>query len=62
MSILLTADTSGGMEAVTTGITAIMNIASTMLNTITGNPIFAALFATGFIGIGIGIVKKLKRV
>lgn len=50
------------MEAITTGITALMGVASTMLDAITANPIFAALFASGFITIGIGIVKKLKRV
>ena len=51
-----------GMEAINTGITAIMGVATTMLDAITSNPIFAALFAAGFVGIGIKIVGKLKRV
>ena len=50
------------MEAINTGITAIMGIASTVLEGITGEPIFAALFAAGFVAIGIKIVGKLKRV
>lgn len=49
------------MEAITTGITAIMGVATTMLDTITANPIFAALFAAGFVSIGLGIVRKVKH-
>lgn len=50
------------MESITTGVEALMTMASTMLTTITGNPILCAMFSAGFIGIAIGIVKKLKRV
>lgn len=50
------------MEAITSGITAIMSISTTVLDAILGNPVYAALFAAGFISIGIGIVGKLKRV
>lgn len=51
----------GGMSAISDGITAIMGVATTMLSTILGNAVFAALFSVGFISIGIRIVKKLKR-
>ena len=51
-----------GMEAIKIGITAIMDVAGTVLTSITSEPIFAALFAAGFVGIGIKIVGKLKRV
>ena len=62
--ILMTGQTvaSGGMTEVTAGITAIMGVATTMLDAITANPILAALFATGFVSIGVGIVRKLKHV
>ena len=53
---------AGGMESVTAGVSALMSMASTMLTTITGNPILCALFASGFIGIAVGVVKKLKHV
>lgn len=51
-----------GMEAITSGITAIMSVSSTILDAILAHPVYAALFASGFISIGIGIVGKLKRV
>lgn len=51
-----------GMEAITSGISAIMSISTTVLDAILANPVYAALFAAGFISIGIGIVGKLKRV
>lgn len=50
------------MESITAGVEALMTMASTMLTTITGNPILCALFASGFIGVAIGIVRKLKHV
>ena len=50
------------MEAITTGVESLMTMASTMLTTITGNPILCALFAAGFVSVAIGIVRKLKRV
>ncbi len=50
------------MENITAGVEALMTMSSTMLTTITGNPVLCALFASGFIGIAIGIVRKLKRV
>lgn len=50
------------MEAITTGITAIMGVSTSVLDAILGNPVYAALFAAGFISIGIGIVRKLKRI
>ena len=49
------------MEAITSGITAIMGVATTMLDTITSNAIFAALFAAGFVGVGLSIIRKVKK-
>ena len=53
--------TSGGMENITTGVSAIMEIATTMLTFVTGNPILCALFAVPFIGVAIGVVNKFRR-
>ena len=49
------------MDKVTSGVTALMNLSSTMLDTILSNPVYAALFAAGFIGIAINIVRQLKN-
>lgn len=53
---------STGFTAVTTGVSNLMTVVGTVLNTITGEPILAALFAAGFVGIAIGIVRGLKSV
>lgn len=50
------------MEAINAGITAIMGMSGTVLEAITAEPIYAALFAAGFVSIGIKIVGKLKRI
>ena len=60
--IVLAGEGATGMTAVTNGVTNLLELASTMLNTIVTNPIFATLFAAGFVGIAIGIVRKLKHV
>ena len=62
MGIMIAEAGTGTMANVTSGVEALMTLATTMLNTITGNPILCALFAAGFIGIAIGIVRKLKHV
>ena len=51
-----------GMEAIITAVGEVLELSGTILNTITGNPILCFLFATGFVGIGVGVVKKLRRV
>lgn len=49
-----------GFANVTTGVSNLMSVVTTVLTTITGNPILCALFVSGFIGIAIGIVRGLK--
>lgn len=49
------------MTAVTQGVTDIMAIVSTMITTITGNPILAALLAAGFVTVALKIFKRLKK-
>lgn len=50
-----------GMTAVTTGVTDMMGIVSTMIDTITGNAILAALLAAGFISLALKIFKRVKK-
>lgn len=61
MPVFLSGGTTGGMSAVTEGVSAMMQIVSSMLNTILENPVLAALFAVGFISIAIGVVTRLKH-
>lgn len=51
----------GGMTAITAAVGELMSMAATMLTTITGNPVLCALFASGFVGIAISIVSRLKN-
>lgn len=59
VGVLLTSS-AGSFSDVTTGISNLMSIVTTMLTTITGNPILCALFVSGFIGIAVGIIRQLK--
>ena len=49
------------MESISTAITALLNIVTTMLDTILGNPVLAVIFASGFVGIAISVLRKLLR-
>lgn len=50
-----------GMDAIITAVGSVLELSGTILNTITGNPILTFIFATGFVGIGVGVVRMLKR-
>lgn len=52
--------TGTGVTGMTDAISSIMEVATTVLTTITGNPALAVFFFAGVIGIAIGVVKKLK--
>lgn len=52
---------SGGMTAVTTGVTDMMAIVSTMITTITSDTILSALLAAGFITLALKIFKRVKK-
>lgn len=52
---------STDFSTVTTGVSNLMSIVTTMLQTILANPILATLFVSGFIGIAIGILSSLKH-
>ena len=50
------------MEALTTGITTLLGLAGTVLDTMLANPVLTLFFAVGITGSIIGVVKKLKHV
>lgn len=47
--------------SITTAVTSIMGVVSTVITTVTENPILLVFFASGVVGIAIGIVRGLKR-
>ena len=51
-----------GMDAIITAVGSVLELSGTILTTITSNPILTFCFASGFVGIGISVVKRLKRV
>ena len=42
-------------------VSSIMGVVSTVITTVTNNPILLVFFASGVVGIAIGIVRGLKR-
>ena len=55
---MLIAETS--TVSMTTAVTSFMDVVSTVMTTITGNPILMAFFCAGIVGIAIGVVKQLR--
>ena len=51
-----------GMETVITAVSEVLELSGTILNTITSNAILTFIFASSFVGIGIGVFAKLRRV
>lgn len=52
---------TGGIEALTNGVSNMLSFVTTMLNTILSNDVLAMYFAAGLIGIAIGIVAMFKH-
>ena len=50
-----------GMTAVTQGVTDIMGVVTSMIDTITGDGILAALLAAGFVTVALKLFKRLKK-
>ena len=46
---------------ITDAVSSIMGVVSTVITTVTNNPILLVFFASGVVGIAIGIVRGLKR-
>lgn len=47
--------------SITDAVTSIMGVVSTVITTVTSNPILLVFFASGVVGIAIGIVHRLKH-
>lgn len=50
-----------GANTMTTAVGSLMEVVSTVITTITGNPTLMVFFCAGVVGIAIGVVKKLKH-
>lgn len=51
----------GSAGTITDAVTSIMGVVSTVITTVTNNPILLVFFTSGVVGIAIGIVRGLKR-
>lgn len=54
--------TATGMDVIITAVSDVLELSGTILNTITTNPILTFIFASSFVGIGVGVFAKLRRV
>lgn len=52
---------TSALDNVLNNVTRVVSFSGDMLNAILNNPIYAFLFATSFIGIGVGIVSMFRR-
>lgn len=50
------------MEAITTAITNIFSVVSTVATQVMATPVTAMFFVAGLVGMGCGILGRLKRV
>lgn len=53
--------TTTAMDSIISAASQVIEFSSTCLNTMIENPVYAFCFAAGFVGIGLGIVRKLKN-
>lgn len=54
-------ESAGAGGSITEAVTSIMGVVSTVITTVTNNPILLVFFASGVVGIAIGIVRGLKH-
>ena len=54
--------TTTGMETIIAAVSDVLELSGTILTTITSNPILTFIFASSFVGIGVGVFAKLRRV
>lgn len=50
-----------GTNTMTTAVGSLMDVVSSVITTITGNPTLMVYFCAGVVGIAIGVVNKLKH-
>lgn len=61
MALAAMAVEGAGSGGITEAVTSIMGVVSTVISTVTNNPILLVFFASGVVGIAIGIVRGLKH-
>lgn len=49
------------MEAVTTGVTNLIDIVGSTLDALTAEPILMVFFCSGLVGIAVSVIRKFKR-
>ncbi|MDE6016517.1 MAG: hypothetical protein K2H41_12620 [Acetatifactor sp.] len=49
------------IDTIITAAGSVVDFSGTLLTTMIAHPVYAFLFAAGFVGIGLGIVSRLKR-
>lgn len=54
-------DGATGVSTVITAAGEVLSLSGTIFDTILGNPVLVFYMAVGFVGIGVGVVKMLKR-
>mgnify|MGYP003296342782 CR=1 FL=1 len=50
------------MEPIITAVGEVLELSGTILTTITSNPILTFIFASSFVGIGVNVFGKLRKV
>lgn len=58
-SVAMVVESAGG--TITEAVSSIMGVVSTVITTVTNNQILLVFFASGVVGIAIGIVHRLKH-
>lgn len=58
---VLAASGSSSWTSLMTGVTNMIDLSGTMLDAILAHPVYAGLFAAGFITVAIGIVTAFKH-
>lgn len=53
--------TTTAMDAILSAASDVISFSGTCLNVMIENPVYAFCFAAGFVGIGLTLVRKLKR-
>lgn len=49
------------MEAITTAISSVMDIVGSMLTAITSNTLLCVIFASGFVGLALSVLRKVIK-
>lgn len=55
-------ETAGPLDQVADTVEVVTGVATSVLEMIMANPLLLAFFTVGFVGIGIGIIRKVKKI